>query len=94
MKEDYFIIGNPKVPEWIQKELRSGKINQVYDEENEEMITKISSATKTYTLHDGDVIMKTKHGLIGIDEDTFNRLNSRTNKPITIKKYEEENENE
>lgn len=87
MKDEYFIIGSAKVPEWVQEGLRSGKINKIHDDENEETYFKITSATKDYILYNGDVIVKSKHGLVGLPKEKAAHII----KPV-VKKEEKENE--
>lgn len=78
MKEEYFIIGNSKVPGWVQNELKNGKIMKSYNEENDVNITKVITPTKEYILNDGDAIVKTKNGLVGLKKEVFNKMFNKT----------------
>lgn len=87
MKNEVFIYGDKNIPEWVQNGFKEGKLIERINEETDEKTLIVNSSTKVYELNEGDVLVSSNHGFVGLPREKAGKF---IKKPI--KKEETENE--
>lgn len=61
--EQIFYVGTKEIPEWLQKQIKLGRVKFNYDEYNKFENVVVHAVTNIYVLTEGDAIILTNSGL-------------------------------
>lgn len=89
MEVKSFVLGKDTVPEWFNESAKQGRSKLVYDPDGQPELlgAVIYMPTKTVNVQPGDVIIKTRSGIMAVPKEKAAKYMNPVRKPVPATKF-------